>query len=421
MRDAQKGTLIRMGFGDPSWALDLESAEDVKAISDDIQSFLEDELEELQLVLSALTQEAKASKTNSATLKVLKLNLNACCHRIEKSKAFVFFQKAALYTLKRLSRFSQEGRHHYEMISNNTNILKYGPALIYLKESIDFPWSTAGIQKELTYYHDENMHKIDSIFSEFIILAEEVEEDSREELDSHHPYIGISTFDKSSSKNLISEYFIGSSDAKDCLQLLFQQSFLSTVSVFLGEPDVENMTHRVSWISHQEVHGSQDISRIRKGEEATKGQRSDLKLIKEYTVNLIEKCFKDACEYHRLVTYNHAPFGIHFKECPDWDGLLKLIHLMNKSLLSVIFNNLKGIEYLDGPDLSTSSYEKMYSLLAKNKLEVSKVPTIKELGKYKGGFGLVREIATSGGLKKFRQDYENWLKKNSGHKSPEEE
>lgn len=417
MLDVHKGMLISMGFGDPSWALDLNSAEDVKAISDDIQSFLDDELEELKLVLSALTQEAKASKTNSATLKVLKINLNACCHRIEKSKAFTFFQKAAIYTLKRLSRFSQEGAHHYNTISNNADILKYGPALLYLSESIDFPWSTAGIQQELSCYHAENEFKIDSVFRESIFFPDDVEEYTGEALKSSYPVIGISAFNESSSKNLISEYFIGSREAKECLQVFFQQSFLSKVAVFLGEPGVEQITHRVSWNSYQEVHGGQEISRVQEGQEATKEQLRDLGLIQKYSSSFVERHFKNACEYYRLVA--HASIGNPFMKSPDWDGLLKLINELNKNLFDSIFHNLKGIEYLDGPNLSTSLYEKVYSLLAQNKLAVSEVPTIKELGKFKGGYGLVREIATSGGLKKFRQDYKDWIDKlSASEKNP---
>ena len=145
------------------------------------------------------------------------------------------------------------------------------------------------------------------------------------------------------------------------------------------------LTHRVSWIYDQEVHGREDISRIQEGREATKGQLSDLALIQKYTSNFIEKCFKDACEYHRLVT--HASFDNPFMKPPDWDGLLDLIRRMNFNLWSVLFNNLKGIDYLDGPELSTSSYEKMYSILAKNKLEVPRFQPSKSLESTKVDLG----------------------------------
>ena len=84
---------------------------------------LDDELEELQLVLSALTQEAKASnKFGNIESSQIEPKCLLSSHR--KVEGICFFSKAALYTLKRLSRFSQKAYHYDDFI--NANILKFG-------------------------------------------------------------------------------------------------------------------------------------------------------------------------------------------------------------------------------------------------------------------------------------------------------
>ena len=209
MNEKQKGSLISMGFGDPSWAFELDSSEKINALSDEIESFIEDELSELDLVLNALTHQQRSTDQNPAALELFKIHLNSVCRRIDESPAFKFFHQASLYTLKRLGRFSKEGERHYKTLQEERNILKYAPACLYLDNAIDYPWSTAGIHNQLTYYYEENNLGIDSILGSCFFLVSQSRSTLEENLQEDYPYISISAFKEKSQKNLMAEYFVG--------------------------------------------------------------------------------------------------------------------------------------------------------------------------------------------------------------------
>ena len=53
--------------------------------------------------------------------------------------------------------------------------------------------------------------------------------------------------------------------------------------------------------------------------------------------------------------------------------------------------------------------EKILAFLSNHELSIAWIPKIEVLGKYKGGFALVKEISQAGGLKKVRPRYARYL------------
>ena len=51
----------------------------------------------------------------------------------------------------------------------------------------------------------------------------------------------------------------------------------------------------------------------------------------------------------------------------------------------------------------------IYNFLIENNLNPLTIPTINELGSYKGGYALVKSISLAGGLKNVRKDYIPWV------------
>ena len=52
---------------------------------------------------------------------------------------------------------------------------------------------------------------------------------------------------------------------------------------------------------------------------------------------------------------------------------------------------------------------KIYRFLESNELSVAWIPRIEDLGRYPGGYALVKEISQAGGLKHLRPQYAHYL------------
>ena len=52
---------------------------------------------------------------------------------------------------------------------------------------------------------------------------------------------------------------------------------------------------------------------------------------------------------------------------------------------------------------------KIYRFLESNELSIAWIPKIEDLGRYPGGYALVKEISQAGGLKKVRPHYAHYL------------
>lgn len=57
----------------------------------------------------------------------------------------------------------------------------------------------------------------------------------------------------------------------------------------------------------------------------------------------------------------------------------------------------------------TTIYKMIEEFLLKNELSPFWIPTIDEMGQYKGGYSLVKEISQQGGLKKVRREYAQYM------------
>ena len=53
--------------------------------------------------------------------------------------------------------------------------------------------------------------------------------------------------------------------------------------------------------------------------------------------------------------------------------------------------------------------ERIWRFLQANELSIAWIPKIQELGKYPGGFALVKQISEAGGLKKVRPNYAHYV------------
>ncbi len=58
---------------------------------------------------------------------------------------------------------------------------------------------------------------------------------------------------------------------------------------------------------------------------------------------------------------------------------------------------------------SNQILKKIENFLVNNELSPFWIPTIDEMGRYKGGYALVKEISQMGGLKKVRQEYAEYM------------
>ena len=57
----------------------------------------------------------------------------------------------------------------------------------------------------------------------------------------------------------------------------------------------------------------------------------------------------------------------------------------------------------------TTIFKMIEEFLLKNELSPFSIPPIEEMGQYKGGYSLVKEISHLGGLKKIRNEYAKYL------------
>jgi hypothetical protein len=112
------------------------------------------------------------------------------------------------------------------------------------------------------------------------------------------------------------------------------------------------------------------------------------------------------------------PLDLHPKY---WRQLRKeLREMSNKSvLLDMVCTSLDETDLSNEPVGPTTRHgakqlkellPQVHSFLKKNRLEPSHIPTIEQLGKYEGGYYLVKQISDLGGLKKFRRAYSSYIR-----------
>lgn len=98
----------------------------------------------------------------------------------------------------------------------------------------------------------------------------------------------------------------------------------------------------------------------------------------------------------------------------DAEIVLQALDHYNKTAKPIEDNTVELVTGLEDFLLSFSEdyfFAQIFDFLSRNKILPFHLPTIKELGNYKGGFALVKKISAMGGLKVVRPEYSAYAAK----------
>ena len=103
--------------------------------------------------------------------------------------------------------------------------------------------------------------------------------------------------------------------------------------------------------------------------------------------------------------------------CSSWQELEQEFNKFRRILLDLNYRYGSTISQLLGEE-DDILYCQIFEFLNINGLNTVAIPTIDELGKYKGGYSLVKKISQNNGLKAVRKKYVPWAMRKTAEENP---
>ena len=371
---------------------------ELKSLIDELDEISDKISLELPLMLDSFAEIAgdKSGKTSHAQ-QMLKDYVAQFCDSIEASYAYKFFLAGLNYALNTTNAHRNIPSSPVEA-PNSSGMPILGTDWLSLKpfaHSISLPWQSYDIpsyfideSRRKTYFYSRNEKAGDPIKT---FLSETITVNGNDLRAS----CGDITLVSKGLGSIEIDYFHDSVVQGILSDILMNETARDALRVFIAKSISEKIL---------------DIIGLKKQDDLDVITTDDNLAYDFYSHDLAEilhiyptKALEEYCQWSYKKIKSLTPEN----DFPEWRRLKNNMEKFFHSLLSLSKNKDKQVALFLGDDRDIL-LSKIFDFLVENDLNPLSIPTISELGKYKGGFSIVKSISSAGGLKKIRQIYIPW-------------